>query len=273
MTFRPTDQTEALRNLVRELPEFASSTDDYKSGSVILEEGEPNDRLFVLAEGRATLGKRDERGEVVEVDAFGPGSILGLTSFWMREPVFAQIRATTDASCISIERSVFDELVAKYPEFARLVQYLFVSNLSDRYRHLVQSHVERARLSRQLEEERNQLRDTLSKLETATKRLINQEKLATMGQLLAGIAHEINNPIGALTSSSKAAEEALAAFFGLGKNASSLGKSFYEGLNCPYRSADEKGDRMEALKGKYPDFKRSFIRKLSQMTEIAFEIW
>ncbi|MEM9160768.1 MAG: HAMP domain-containing sensor histidine kinase [Verrucomicrobiota bacterium] len=30
---------------------------------------------------------------------------------------------------------------------------------------------------------------------------------------------------------------------------------------------------MEALKGKYPDFKRSFIRKLSQMTEIAFEIW
>ena len=109
--FQPAAQSETLKLMVEQMPELMDSTSDYEAGSIILEEGEPNDRLYILIHGRATLGKMDEAGKVVEVDAFGAGSILGLTSFWMREKVFAQIRAATDAHCISIERSVFDKLV------------------------------------------------------------------------------------------------------------------------------------------------------------------
>lgn len=50
--------------------------------------------------------------------------------------------------------------------------------------------------SRALYEVNVQLSDTLSALKTHEKQLIQQEKLASIGQLAAGVAHEINTPAG-----------------------------------------------------------------------------
>jgi signal transduction histidine kinase len=47
------------------------------------------------------------------------------------------------------------------------------------------------------------LHDSNKQLETAQQALINAEKLAGMGQLSAGIAHEINNPLGIILLYSK----------------------------------------------------------------------
>lgn len=54
-----------------------------------------------------------------------------------------------------------------------------------------------------------QLQDSLNKLESAKRQLIQSEKMASVGQLAAGVAHEINNPIAFIRSNMQVLKEYL----------------------------------------------------------------
>ncbi len=55
--------------------------------------------------------------------------------------------------------------------------------------------ISNARLFQQVQEQTRQLSASLSDLRAAQDRLVQTEKLASLGQLTAGIAHEIKNPL------------------------------------------------------------------------------
>ncbi|HJV26371.1 MAG TPA: histidine kinase [Aromatoleum sp.] len=59
---------------------------------------------------------------------------------------------------------------------------------------------ERRRAQEALEVEKEEQRILIGKLEEAHNQLLQSEKLASIGQLAAGVAHEINNPIGFVNS-------------------------------------------------------------------------
>ncbi len=59
---------------------------------------------------------------------------------------------------------------------------------------------ENERINRDLTREKEEQRVLIKKLEEAHNQLLQSEKLASIGQLAAGVAHEINNPIGFVNS-------------------------------------------------------------------------
>jgi two-component system NtrC family sensor kinase len=59
---------------------------------------------------------------------------------------------------------------------------------------------ENERITRALQREKEEQRVLITQLEAAHNQLLQSEKLASIGQLAAGIAHEINNPIGFVNS-------------------------------------------------------------------------
>jgi signal transduction histidine kinase len=60
--------------------------------------------------------------------------------------------------------------------------------------------------TQELEDANENLNNTLSQLKSAQSQLVESEKMVSLGQLTAGIAHEINNPINFVTSNIKPLE-------------------------------------------------------------------
>ncbi|MBQ0931400.1 PAS domain S-box protein [Ideonella sp. 4Y16] len=65
---------------------------------------------------------------------------------------------------------------------------------------MVQDRTEVRAAQDELREQFERVRDTNRKLEEAQNQLLQSEKMASIGQLAAGVAHEINNPIGFVSS-------------------------------------------------------------------------
>ncbi|MEP7355862.1 MAG: HAMP domain-containing sensor histidine kinase [Anaerolineales bacterium] len=157
------------------------------AGSVVFSLGEASATMSLILAGRVAIHRLDEAGAVVELGTLEAHQTFGELALLSREPRMATVTTLTECDFLTLDRPLLLELIAgATPEailslFAMLSQQIRAANEGD-FRKLL--------ASRTLE----------SQMEAARQR--------SLTQMVAGVAHEINTPLGvAATAASIVARE------------------------------------------------------------------
>jgi aquaporin Z len=86
------------------------------AGTVVLREGEPAERAFVVERGELEVRKTDESGKEVLLSSLGPGDWAGEMGLLLKLPRSATVVAKTDSQLRTITAENFAHVIEEHPE-------------------------------------------------------------------------------------------------------------------------------------------------------------
>jgi len=164
-------------------------------GDTLFDEGDEGDWAYIITSGEIEILKESAERQV-RIAVIGEGVILGEMALLTGETRNATAKALSDATLVSIPRESFDRVMAESAAAARALFDVF--------------------LQRWREQE---------------DRLRQSERMAQIGVLTAGLAHEMNNPAAAVT---RGAEELTPAI----ERYAAAAQALPEGVELPIHLAD-----------------------------------
>lgn len=169
----------------------------FEKGTNLTEEGVPVRKVFFILSGTVALERQSDAGELLMHHA-STGRIIGILGAGEQTVAFFTSVATTDVEGVSLTVEQLNEVVEADSRVSLLVSTLFLRTLDRRLRRAETLHVEMAELADQLQMERSNLSKALTKLRETREEMAAQARFASLGELAAGVAHELNNPIAAI---------------------------------------------------------------------------
>jgi signal transduction histidine kinase len=147
----------------------------YSPGDVVIVEDSPADRMMVIFEGEIA-GRREHGVGDARTYSISAGQVTGKLPYSRLAQIPLTIRAMTPAKVAFLRDSHFPELLQRLPELGSKL----VSVMADRIRETTRSSLQ-------------------------------QEKMAALGKLSAGLAHELNNPSSAVRNAAVNLQQTVAA--------------------------------------------------------------
>ncbi|MGR6087091.1 MAG: ATP-binding protein [Arcticibacter sp.] len=172
----------------------------------ILVKGESGQTLFIIESGSTKV--HDGEAQIAQLNA---GDFFGEMAFFDNSPRSMSVTSISPCTLYKLEKSDFQTLFQQRPHVLQhMVSAItnrirrqndrIISDLKNREAEL-KSLVDKR--TADLAQRNDELSKALTELKNAQDQLIQQEKLASLGQLTAGIAHEIKNPLNFVTNFAK----------------------------------------------------------------------
>ncbi|MFH1418514.1 MAG: ATP-binding protein [Planctomycetota bacterium] len=219
---------------------------DFPAGSVLLRQSEPVDTIFILVSGRVQLS-REANGREVVLHTNNAGRIIGLLALAHGQKAFYTWQATTDITVIPLTLEQLDTALQADPWLSGYLVTSLIRTMANRSNRTAELVTEVEKLNDELLAERDRLTDALQQLEESQTRLVESQKMATLGQLSAGVAHELNNPIAAIGRAAEFLNEDLVALLGESPDGEALKVSMLAAIAGEPMSTREQRERRAAL--------------------------
>jgi len=164
-----------------------------RAGETLIKQGDTGDSAYVVLKGGFEIQKQSGPS-LIKIDVRNPGEIIGEMALLSNSPRSATVVAVTESEALCISQDVFENLLSTSPTAAMAVLHWILARLGQNESLLHQ-----------------------------------QEKMAALGTLSAGLAHELNNPAAAAQRSASLLRGAPARWLGLTHQLETL--AFQENLS------------------------------------------